>query len=256
MKISFVYKLDDPNWNDGLKRAIDMLGEKHEIKKHNGTYTNYFCDLVICWGAFGSWQEQFVSELPFKKAICVAGGPISHPNIHKYDIVFVETKWHQEQFRNLGVNAVVAFGTNSDLFRNMNIERPIDYLSVGAFAKWKRHELFLKKPGRKVAVGYMQPDGIEKECYEMCIQDPDTLVIPQINPDALFWLYNQSKKVSITSTVMGGGERTVLEALSCGCDVEVEQDNPKLVQLLQSVKNNVPNYIDYALVLEREISKL
>lgn len=254
MRISFVYKLDDPNWSDGLKKALDVLSEKHDIKYHNGSYTNYFADVVLCWGAFGSWQEQFVSELPYKKAILVAGGPISHPNIHKYDIVFVETKWHQEQFRKLGVNAVVAFGTNTDLFTNMDIQRPIDYLSVGAFAKWKRHELFLEKPGNKVAVGYMQPGGIESECYEMCIENKDTLVIPQVSPEALMWLYNQSKVVSITSTVNGGGERTVLEALSCGCDVEVEPDNPKLVQLLQNKK--VPTYLDYAMVLERELNRI
>lgn len=257
MKISFVYSVDDATWNDGLKRAIDVLGEKHTVKKHNGRYKNYFADVVLCWGAFGSWQEQLVSELPYKKAICIAGGPLNHPNIHKYDVVFVETKWHQEELKKLGVNSVIAFGTNSDLFTDMGlVERPIDYLSVGAFAKWKRHELFLEKEGRKVAVGYMQPDGIESECYEMCLKDKGTLALPQISPDSLVWLYNQAKTVSITSTLMGGGERTVLEALSCGCDVEVEPDNRKLVQLLQSCKVKVPTYIDYANVLSRELNRI
>lgn len=256
MKISFIYKLDDPNWNDGLKKALDVLGERNEIRYHNGDYTNYFADVALCWGAFGSWQEQLTSQLPYKKAICVAGGPVNHPNVHQYDVVFVETKWQQEQFREIGIDAKIAFGTNTDLFFDRKVERPIDYLSVGAFAKWKRHELFLEKPGRKVAVGFMQPGGIEKECYEMCLDNPDILVIPQVSPEALSWLYNQSKTVSITSTVMGGGERTVLEALSCGCNVEVEPDNPKLVQLLQKSKAKVPNYLDYAMALSRGLEEL
>lgn len=254
MKISFVYKLEDTNWNDGLKKALEVLEEKHEIRYHNGTYTNYFCDVAIAWGAFGSWAEKLVSQLPFRKAICVAGGPMDNPRVHDYDIVFVETKWQQELFRKIGVDSKIAFGTNTDIFYDMGLERPIDYLSVGAYAKWKRHEIFKELRGRKLAVGYMQPNGHEKECYEQLLGD--SVVLPQVSPEALAWLYNQSKTVSVTSTVMGGGERTVLEALACGCRVEVANDNPKLLQLLKSSRTRVPNYIDYANALSGELNKL
>lgn len=250
MKISFLYKVGW-DWNDGLKKAIDVLSERHDVKKQNGTYTNYLCDVVLVWGALGSWQSLVGAELPWTKAICLAGGSLDDPLIHKYDIVFVETTYQQRYLKQKGINARLAFGVNNDLFFNRRLpERPIDYLFPAAFAKWKRHEMFIKKPGLKVAVGEMQPNGVEKECYEMCYEN-GVIVMPQIGYDAVSWLYNQSKNVYLPSEYYGGCERAVLEGLSCGCNVEVEPDNTKLTELLDYCKRNgVPSYLDYALALE------
>ena len=255
MQITFVYDLEDEYWNDGLKKAIDILSEKHQVRKQNGFYKPVFTNFVLVWGAFGSKQQKSVMEAPFRKGICVAGGPINHPDIHAFDVIFVETKWHQREFRKLGVNAVLAFGTNNDIFYDMQIPRTIDRLYPAAFAKWKRHELFLELPGKKFAVGYMQPNEIEKECYEMCINDPETTVIPRVTPEVLAWFYNQSKKVSVTANIYGGGERTVLEGLACGCDVEVPEDNIKLLELLNDCKARVPTAVDYAQSLKRGIEE-
>lgn len=255
MKITFVYKLEDEYWNDGLKAAIDILSERNEVRKQNGFYKPYIADFVLVWGAFGSPQQQWVMGSPFKKGICVAGGPVDHPDIHKFDVVFVETKWHQREFRKRGVDAKIAFGTNTELFYNMNIERQIDRIYPAAFALWKRHDMFVSLPGRKLAVGYMQPNEHEKECYEVCVLDKETTVMPRVTPDVLAWLYNQSKKVSITSTVVGGGERTVLEGLACGCEVEVPEDNPKLIELLADSRGRLLTHVDYAESLKRGIKE-
>lgn len=254
MRISFIYKVDK-EWNDGLKKAIDVLGEKYEIKHQNGTYTNYLADLVLVWGSLDSWQSRVAVELPFKKAICLAGGLITE-DIHKYDIVFVETAWQQNELKKIGVSAHLAFGTNTDIFYNMNLpERPIDYLFPAAFALWKRHSLFVKKPGLKVAVGEMQPNGWERECYDICTQN-GVIVIPKISYEATAWLYNQSKNVYLPSELYGGCERAILEGLTCGCQVEVESDNPKLTSLLEyTKKNGVPSYVDYANALRRGIEE-
>lgn len=256
MKLSFVYNLEDEYWNDGLKKAVDILSEKWEVRKFNRDFVNYMTDFVLVWGAFGSEQERLVAELPYPKGICVAGGPVSHPDVHKFDVVFVESDWWKQQFRKVGVNARVAFGTNTEIFYDMKLEqRPIDYLYPAAFAKWKRHEKFLLREGRKVAIGYMQPNDHERECYDICLGDPDTLVIPRVKPSVLPWLYNQSKNVYIPSTLAGGGERTVLEALSCGCHVEVESDNEKLVKLLEQAKVHVPDHMEYAQKLRSGIGE-
>jgi hypothetical protein len=56
-------------------------------------------------------------------------------------------------------------------------------------------------------------------------------------------IYQNSKNVYIPANINGGGERAVLEARSCGCNVEVENDNPKLKELVYS---KIPSHIDYA----------
>ena len=47
-------------------------------------------------------------------------------------------------------------------------------------------------------------------------------------------IYNLSKNVYIPANIIGGGERAVLEARACNIPVEVEDDNPKLKELLYS----------------------
>lgn len=256
MRISFVYKQDDYYWNDGLKKAIEILSERHEIRRHNGTYTNYLANFILVWGAFGSWQEREVANIEVPKGICVAGGPINHPDIHKFDVVFVETKWHQRQFRKLGVNAVLAFGTNTELFYNQGLPRTIDRIYPSAYAAWKRHNIFLKKDGGKMTVGYVQPNNVEHECFDICLQDPLTVALDQVTPETLAYLYNQSHTVNITADIFGGGERSILEGLACGCNVEVEPDNDKLVELLEETKKYIPNHIDYANVLKNSIEEI
>jgi hypothetical protein len=43
-----------------------------------------------------------------------------------------------------------------------------------------------------------------------------------------------AKAVYVPDDVLGGGERAVLEARSLGVDVVIEEDNPKLAELLDS----------------------
>lgn len=256
MKLSFVYNVEEDYWNDGLKKAIDVLSETWEVRKFNNTFTNYFADFVLVWGAFNSPQEKLVADLPHPKGICVAGGSIDHPDIHKFDLVFVESEWWKRRFRKVGINAHVAFGTNTDLFYNMGMDRQIDYLYPAAYARWKRHERFLAKGGLKMTVGYMQPNDVESDVWQACMADKDTVVLPRVKPEVLAWLYNQAKTVFVPASDFGGGERTVLEAVACGCAVEVSDDNEKLKELLSLCNSRVPNYVDYAEVLRREIGKL
>ena len=52
--------------------------------------------------------------------------------------------------------------------------------------------------------------------------------------DDLSKFYNKSKLCYIPCQTHGGGERAVLEARSCGINVEIENDNDKLKELLTS----------------------
>lgn len=260
MNITFVYDAPDEYWNDGLKKAIDIMGTQWNIRKQNGFFKPIMTDFVLVWGAFGSKQQERVMESPFKKGICIAGGPLNHPDIHKFDVVFVETKWQQNELRKIGVDAKLAFGTNTDLFKPIP-EQPKLFTAIypAAFALWKRHNLFadrycmngedsstkglLFKPS--IALGYMQANEWERETYDYCMSK-GIVVLPQVKPEVLAYLYNACDIVYIPSTIVGGGERAVLEALACGIDVEVEDDNPKLVQLLKDMKHKLLTHHDYA----------
>jgi len=267
MKIAFVYQIDDEHyWKDGLWAALKILEKDWQIDYFNlyfgETYARFKDiqehDLCLVWGALGSEQANFVVSLQdIKKGICVGGGPVNHPNIHQFDIVFVESPWYVKECRKLGVDAKLAFGTNTKLFKPIpNQSKLWKAIYPAAFAKWKRHKIFAEEWGKKgLAVGYMQPNNWEKECYEICLKNGVT-VLPRVMPEVLVWLYNASKLVHITADLMGGGERTVLEGLACGLSVRVERDNPKLMELLKINKKRLWTEEDYAQTLKKEIEEV
>jgi len=250
MKIAFVYDVDETYWRDGLWEAIRLIKntgglEVYPVNLHNQVFPDLKFDFVLVWGALGSEQVGLVKALPGKKGVCVAGGPVQHPAVHAFDVVFVETPWHVREFRKIGVNAKLAFGTNTQLFRPIKQVKVWDRIYPAAFALWKRHDLFCAKDGKKLAVGYIQPHDHEAECWQKCL-DTGVTVLPMVTPEVLVWLYNASRIVTITSDISGGGERAVLEGLACGLEVEVEPDNEKLVELLAEQKKHLSTAHDYA----------
>lgn len=271
-KIAFVYSIDDERyWKDGLYAALKILEKDYDIYRCNlasissrdfaPNFENM--DFILVWGAFGSRQVSQIAKIKKKKGVCIAGGPINHPDAYKFDVVFVETPWHVREFKKIGIDAKLAFGTNTELFKTFPSKMLAIFYAIypAAFAKWKRHKLFVEKYGdsgrrhHSLAVGYMQPDGWEKECYEICMAS-DLAVLPMVTPEVLVWLYNQSVAVAVTASLFGGSERTVLEGLACGCEVEVESDNPKLVELLEENKKRLWTEKDYAKALKGGIESV
>ncbi len=119
--------------------------------------------------------------------------------------------------------------------RHKNDTAIINYLSVGAFAKWKRHDKIKNKEGRRFVLGEIQKDNMLESMEIITDLLKNKIgVIPQQNSQDLNLIYNNTVTVYIPADIYGGGERAVLEARSCGCDVIVEDDNPKLQELLKS----------------------
>src|SRR5258708_6170502 len=203
MKIAFICDLPEqhfPFWNDGLKAALDYLKDKYgwEIDITNvkpgerfflPKYDFEHYDLGLFWGALASPLMDFKR---FKKqGLCFGGGPTYHPNIHNFNVIFTESQIDLKDLKRYGANVVHAFGTNTKLFRPMPEQPKIyDYVYPAAFAKWKHHEKFMTYVAshygvghegemRALAFGYMQSDGWEKECYEVC-QNNGIAVMPQV----------------------------------------------------------------------------
>ena len=85
------------------------------------------------------------------------------------------------------------------------------------------------KQGNKLVVGEYQLNN-EQESLNIVrhLVSNGVMVSGMINPYDLANLYHYSRTLYMPSDIYGGGERAVLEARSCGLQVEIEQDNDKL----------------------------
>ena len=91
------------------------------------------------------------------------------------------------------------------------------------------------KKGNRLVVGEYQKDNPDESgAITKHLLSYGVMVSNMVNPYDLANFYHWSRTLYMPSTVMGGGERSVLEARSCGLKVEIEDDNPKLKELLTS----------------------
>lgn len=252
-QILFVYDHKYPHlWRDGLWAALELIDKdkKYSVDKYNLKDERYQLefdstkyDFILGWGAYGSPVDQalnlvkssdkFVNKPPM--GLCIAGNATQIPTENIYDVLFYETEWAKNNYLDkVNGNLVHAFGVNTDMF-NVWKEAPIiwDWLSVGAFAYWKRHERMIARSGTKLVVGEIQRDNWQ-ESFDII---SDLLlggvgISDMLYPSKLRNIYNCSDVVYIPADTNGGGERAVLEARACGRPVEIERDNPKLQELV------------------------
>jgi len=252
----FIYDHPHPEWwMDGLSSALTLLEKDFNVQRLNLSDDNNVVvpDFILGWGAFGSSVDKWLQERKGKKGLCIAGNAVSPYNEDSYDVLFYETDWYKPTIKH-HKNIVKAFGVNTDIFNKIDITTPIiwDYIGVGAFASWKRWELMKKKKGRKLVVGEYQQDN-EQESLSIVrdLVKNGTMVSPAVNPFDLSMYYRWSRKLYMPSDINGGGERAILEARSCGLEVEIEGDNPKLQELV--LVDPIPTEKDYYKSLKKGI---
>jgi len=252
MKILFVYDHKYPElWRDGLWAALNLLEKDgFEIDKLNlqnkeeeGKVIGYKSyDITLGWGAFNSSVDNLLLNLSptlsGKKSLCLGGYALPKPGrTIDYDVLFYETDWTMSWLAGLPIKseAIHAFGVNTDIYRPMPDAIKIwDWVSVGAFALWKRHYLLREKGGYRMAIGEIQKENYPESLsiigdllkHEIAVSDMQ-------DAETLAKIYNSAYSVYIPAELMGGGERAVLEARACGIPVEVEYDNPKLQELVK-----------------------
>ena len=236
MKVLFVsdYKYEV---KDGLWAAINILGyDRYNIGDDIPEFWNY--DFLLGHGAFHSKVDLLLRNFPGKKKGLCIGGNVVPQDTHVYDVLFYETEW-VKNFLKLEGSLVHAFGINSEIFNKddmtLNRYRAIDTLSVGSFAKWKRHEKIINEKGNRVVIGEIQKDN-KAESMEIIneLLSKGVGVIPQMSTERLARYYQNAKCVYVPADIYGGGERAVLEARASGCIVKIEEDNPKLKELIDS----------------------
>jgi len=256
-RILFVFDHKYPEiWADGLWAALNILEEDFEITRLNLAHPKDFVltrdDFILGWGAFGSKVDKWVKGMPNTKALCIAGNAIGPYGADAYDVLFYETKWYR-QYIKFHKHIVHAFGINTDIFCPVDIPIPViwDYIGVGSFSSWKRWEKMSVKKGNKLVIGEYQIEN-EQESNDIVrsLLKDHVMVSNMVNPFELANYYHWSRTLYMPSDENGGGERAVLEARSCGLQVEIEDDNQKLKDLLDCP---IPDHISYAQSLKKGI---
>lgn len=216
-------------WGDGLQRALRHLADRHIVQGFEPDDTDnivdYHPDALLHWGALEERLKKDVMKLPYPKALCFAGGPIEPQNTNGYDLYFIENEIVRPDFDNLGVPTKLAFGVNDDVFRPMKEGKKYLAAFAGAFALWKRHDLFAASVGeRGISIGQKQEH--EKECYEVCEKN-GVEVRGMQHPEEVARVINQSEFVLNPASFWGGGQRLTLEAMACNVRPIVMEDSPK-----------------------------
>lgn len=234
-------------WNkDGFLKMLHILREKYGwevvfFKKHDRTFTwehdyvelsfspnpaqqvrNFKPDCILF---FSDLSRPIIGELadyPCKKAICYSGGRFTD-YLHVPDVIFVESKTYLDWFKSMGKNVIQAFGTNTEIFKPTKQPKIIDAYFPATGAAWKRHALFAEAMGKRGLVsGWWQPH--EPQCLEACV-DKGVAVLHHQMPESVNYLYNLAHTVLITSSDVGGSQRSVLEAMACGVPPIVMSDS-------------------------------
>lgn len=229
MKIAFL-------WNgnmrgkptDGLGEALLHLGKKNEVGYFEpdalSEIKEFNPDRILMHAALTEYMAEMVSEYPYKKALCFAGGPIEDSNLYPFDLYFVESEINEREFEGKGKRWMRAFGINDRIFTPKNYPKRYDGCFAGAFASWKRPELFAPLGNKIIAVGQFQES--EKECYEVC-QRSGVITKPLETREEISEWINCSHTVINPASFWGGGQRLTLEAMACDVPPIVCNDSPK-----------------------------
>ena len=244
-------------WNDGLKAALELLGHNNNFRI---TFTNIYqvkelidiskYDFILGWGGFNSPVDLFLNSQAIRSDIkcppmglCIGGNAFPVRHDETYSVLFYETNWfkpqvswHKNARRAFGINSEVFYQEYSELYQDEAIRDTMciyDYVSIGSFSNWKRHEKMINRSGTRLCIGQIQQNNLSEsmEIAYSLIKN-GVAVSDMIEPYKLALILNMTENVYIPADILGGGERSVWEARACGAKVSVEDDNPKLQSLL------------------------
>jgi len=243
-------------WNkDGFLRALQVLRERDGwktmfFKKHDQVFQwEHDCvdldfspdpikkaeewgpDAYLLFADFSRPISQQIKDTGRPFAQAYTGGRFTD-YARLPDIVFTESKSYIPWMESIGVMRVVqAFGTNTELFKPYPEPKMFDAFFPATGAAWKRHELFAEAMGpRGLVCGWWQPH--EPQCLEVC-QKNGCAVLHHQMAESVAFLYSMARTVLITSSDVGGSQRSVLEAMSCNVPVIVMDDSTMTTEYIR-----------------------
>lgn len=237
MNIAFVWQGINGrygHWQDGLYAAMRLLEADNNVTYHDVTELGSIppeTDVVLYWEApctlNGKDRQNYLNviDLPYKKALLFAGGPVRQDICYGFDLYFVESRINEEEFEALGLPWKRAFGVNTQIMKPEPFTKLYEGMMQATFAGWKRHELFAEALGDTGLVcGRLQEH--DRNGYNTCVEK-QVRILPEQKAETVAMLINKSLTVVNTSSEWGGGQRCTLEAMACGVPVIVMADSPK-----------------------------
>lgn len=221
------------HWNDGLRAAMRLIEQEHEVTYHEPEEDLPTVDWILLWEAPCThasevWGNAYkkVQYSPQKKALLFAGGPIQKHWVDGFDHVFVESLINKDDFTRLGVKNSVAFGINTNIFKPLpDVEKIYTTVTHGTCAGWKRQNL-VGEAFKDRALVFGQPQDTDPKMFDDCRNFGCTVLLEQTYENTNILL--NSGQVSVNcADFWGGGQRSTLEALACDLPVVVMADSPK-----------------------------
>jgi glycosyltransferase involved in cell wall biosynthesis len=233
-KICFIWQgvTDHYNsWGDGLHWAMKELEKSHEVIYREpwdeipSDYIVFYWEAPCTINGKNSNHYLRVRGLPNKKALLFAGGAIQREWLDGFDHVFVESKINEQELGEMGFPHTVAFGTNTNIFKPLNLKKKWVGIHHGASASWKRQWLMAEALGDKcLVVGRFQ----EEDPFPFEESRRLGAEVMEAQPARVIAkLLNQSEVLIQSSEFWGGGQRATIEALACGIPVICMTDSPK-----------------------------
>lgn len=214
-----------PLMHDGLKAAINIIGQKHEVKWFlGGDEPDDSWDFIMVWGVASMPFNRTVEHYKGKKILLCAGHPQDIENLEKFDAVLVESPEVYRQMAPFCKRIEIAFGTDVELFQPRIENKVYDAMFCGTFSDgWKRQKLFAEglKGYRGLCVGTMQMDGVEG--YKACVENGIDTIVGLVPTRLIATLYNMSKVAVIPA--WHGSERSILEAQASNIPLVLVKDN-------------------------------
>ena len=218
MKIAFVWYWDKakeiyPDWRDGLRAAMELVGEKHQVDWHIGKeLPDGEYDFLLFWDDSNSEMFNALGCAP-RRGICLTTDPHNIDNLRKLDVVFCESVPILNAVRSQGIRAIKAFGTDTDFFSpDLGVEKDIEFFYPATFSPWKRQSDIASLGEKLWCVGTVQPDGVLE--LDACRRNGVHIEEGYFPVKKIRDYYRRAKNVIIPA--IHGSERTVLEAMSCG----------------------------------------
>jgi glycosyltransferase involved in cell wall biosynthesis len=219
-------------WNDGLAMAMKIIEKEHDVTYHDQYSTTWEdSDVILFWEAVCTAVSEHadfynaIRRSSKPKILLFAGGPIELLNAVGFDLYLVESEINEREFEALGLPWMRAFGINSTAMKPERQPKIFDGMFQSTCASWKRLDLFSQALGSKgVVCGRYQEN--DRMPFEHC-RNNGTLLLSELKQEAVASLLNATYVHVNTSEFWGGGQRSLLESLSCGIPAIAMSDSPK-----------------------------